>query len=132
MYLDELVEEIYEKYPEVEAIANGHNVGFSDQLNNLPAEITAMVQKQIRAEYGDVLELVHGSDVELAADIDWRENTSFTDEFDIEFAGEDGWIITAMVPVERIKFYLPGENEFVISAGRLDCEVDTVKNYFGL
>ena len=132
MYLDDLIEEIYEQNPEIEAMAAGHNVGFADQLNNLPQAIIDQVQAQIRAEYGDVLELYHGSEQELPADLDWKENSSFTDEFDVEFAGEDGYIITAQVPVERIKFYLPGENEFVITAGKLDATVDTVREYFCL
>lgn len=132
MNLDEMIEKIYEEEQGIEGMASAHNLGNTEALNDLPAAITAQVQNQIRAEYGEVLELVHGSPDQLPADLNWRENSSFTDEFDLEFAGEDGYIAVAQIPVSRIKFYLPGENEFVITAGQLNCEVDTVTDYFGL
>jgi len=68
----------------------------------------------------------------ISEDLIWQENSSFTDEFDVEFAGEDGYIAVAQVPTNRIKFYLEEENEFVITAGRLECEVYTVREYFSL
>jgi len=131
MYIDELINEIYEENTDIEDLAIAHNLGDDSALDELPAEIINRVQDQIHNQFGDTVELYHGSESELSADIEWKENTSFTDEFDIEFAGEDGYIIIAQIPVERIKFYLTQENEFVISAGQLNCEVFTVREYFG-
>lgn len=133
MYLNELIEKIYDNYPDIENLAVAHNVCSNvHALDEMPLEIIKVVQDQIRKEYGAILELVHGTEEKLDSNIAWHENSSFTDEFDLEFAGEDGYIVVAQVPVERIKFYLPGENEFVVSTGLLACEVFTVKEYFGL
>jgi len=131
--LTELIEEIYSNNPEIESLACSHNIASNPQaLNELSQEITEKIQAQIREQFGDILELVHGSETELPSTLDWQENSSFTDEFDLEFAGEAGYIVIAQVPVERIKFYLPDENEFVITAGQLNCEVESVVEYFGL
>lgn len=132
MNLRELVEELRNSSREIDRMATAHNIGDDKALSGLSAEIVEMVQAAIRDEYGDVLTLYHGSLSALDADVEWKENTSFTDEFDLGFAGEDGWVVEARVPVERITFYLDGENEFVISGGRLNCQVYTVAEYFGL
>ncbi len=131
--LTETIERIYEEMPEIERMASAHNIASNtDALSALPQKVVDQVQEAIREQYGDTLTLYHGSEAELSADIEWHENTSFTDEFDIEFAGEDGYIIIAQVPADRIKFYLDDENEFVLTAGKLDCTVYTVAEYFGL
>jgi hypothetical protein len=127
--LAELIDEIREKYPKVDQMATAHNLGTGSLV--LPAMVIEQVQEAIRDEYGDVIELYHGSPINLV-DLNWREGSSFTNEFDLEFAGEDGYIVVAQVPVERIKFYLDSENEFVVTAGKLNCEVYTVAEYFGL
>lgn len=132
MYLNELADSLREDNSELERLVLAHNCGNAEALNDLSSAIIERIQAQIRSEYGDTVTLYHGSDVEITNDINWRENSSFTDEFDIEFAGEDGWIVEAKVPVERIKFYLSEESEFVITAGQLVCSVYTVTDYFGL
>ena len=128
--LADVIEKIFESNPEIEALAQGHNCGVADF--QIPNSIIQLVQAAIRAELGDVIELYHGSDDPINSNMIWRDNSSFTDEFDLEFAGENGYIVVAQVPVERIKFYLDWENEFVVTAGPLDCQVFTVKEYFDL
>lgn len=128
----ELIEQIREENPEVEALVNSHNIGNSAALNDLPADIIAEIQNSLRSEFGDTIELMHGSPIALDPNMTWNENSSFTNEFDVEFAGEDGYVVVARIPVERIKFYLEEENEFVITAGVLDAAVFTVREYFGL
>lgn len=131
-YIYETEERIYEENTLVERMVIAHNQGDVEALNELSADVIAQVQFSVRENLGAVVELFHGSEVELDSAMLWRENSSFTDEFDIEFAGESGYIVVARVPVERVKFYIHGEREFVVSAGRLDCDVFTVREYFGL
>jgi len=132
MFIEELINQIYENNSEVYELAMAHNCGDTSALSELSAEIIEAVQAQLIAEFGGTIELYHGSEAELSTSIEWKENSSFTDEFDIEFAGEDGYITVAQIPVNRIKFYLTEEREFVITAGKLSCEVFTVREYFGL
>ena len=128
--LADVIKKIFESNPEIEALAQGHNCGVANfQISD---SIIELVQAAIRAEFGDVIELYHGSDDPINTNMVWRDNSSFTNEFDLEFAGEDGYIVVAQVPVERIKFYLDWENEFVVTAGTLDCQVFTVKEHFDL
>ena len=131
-WFPELVDQLLEMNPELDVLASSHSLGFTSALDALPDEVVSLVQDAIRRELGDVVELYHGTEEELPADLCWRRNSSFTSEFDLEFAGEDGYIVVAQVPIERIRFYLHGEREFVVSEGRLDCEVYTVREYFSL
>jgi hypothetical protein len=128
--LAKVIETIFENNPQIEKLAQGHNCGVADF--QISEDIVELIQNAIRVEFGDVVELYHGSDEPVNSDMVWRDNSSFTNEFDLEFAGEDGYIVVAQVPVERIKFYLGWENEFVVTAGKLDCQVFTVKEYFDL
>jgi hypothetical protein len=133
MYLNELIESLLNESPELDRIVNAHVLGDAAALNAVPDEITARVQEQVRKQYGDVVTLYHGCEEELSVvNMVWRENSSFTDQFDLEFAGEDGYIVEAQVPVERIKFYIDGEHEFVLTEGALNCAIYTVREYFGL
>jgi hypothetical protein len=133
LYLDDLVELIYEEYPDVDRMAGAHNIGSNrDALNDLPQDVIELVRQQIRREYGDVLTLWHGSEDMVDAAIEWRENSSFSIDDFAEFSGRDGCVVEAQVPVERIKFYLPEEDEFVITEGALECEVYTVAEFFGV
>jgi hypothetical protein len=129
----EFTEQVYEENAEVEAICDAHNLGYDTSvMNDLPSEFSEDLQALLADEKGAVIELFHGTETMLSNGLIWRENASFTDEFQLDFAGEDGYIVVAQVPVERIKWYIDGENEFIITAGKLDCEVFTVKEYFGL
>jgi len=132
MTIQETAETIREENIEIEDMVMGHNVNGGNALSVLPQWVINQIQDAAREQYGNFIELYHGSDREISEDIEWNENSSFTDEFDIEFAGEDGYIVVAQIPVERIRFYLEEENEFVVSAGELDCEFYTVAEYFGL
>lgn len=132
MYLKDLINHLLDESHELDKLVRAHVLGDTGALNDIPAEITRRVQEQIRHEYGDIVTLHHGCEEKISTDIVWRENSSFTDQFDIEFAGEDGYLIEAKVPAERIKFYIDGENEFVITEGALNCAIYTVREYFGL
>jgi len=129
--LSDLTSEMVDSSSDLEGRVIAHKNGFS--LLTVGDEIAAAVQAVIQEEVGSVVELYHGSPVPLAPGMEWRDGSSFTDEFDLEFAGEDGYIVVAQVPVDRIRFYIPSsEREFVISAGQLNCTVYTVREYFGL
>lgn len=136
-YATELLAELIESLTEechLEDMVNGHNYGFSKALNDLPKEVKDAIQEVLLQECGDVIRLYHGTPDALDSKMCWNENTSFThDESEAcEFSeNNDGYIVIANVPVKRIKFYLDGESEFVITAGTLDCEVKTIKEHFG-
>jgi|SRR5690554_2379779 len=132
MYFEEAITNLRNENPDIDNLALAHNCGDRDALDNLPVEIIETVRNLLSEQCGDTITLYHGCETDLTTDMIWHENSSFTDEFDIEFAGEDGYIIEAQVPVDRIKFFLNEEREFVISAGQLDCAVYTVAEYFGL
>lgn len=117
---------------DIDSMVLAHNIGDFDALNELPENIINDVQDCLRSQFGNTIKLVHGSDCELMNNMIWNENSSFTSEFDVDFSGEDGFVVEATIPVERIKFYLEEEDEYVISAGALDCTVYTVQEYFGL
>jgi hypothetical protein len=127
----EIIESLRED-SEIEELANAHNLGDDTAFDDLDDDIIEVVQSAIRQQFGDTLTLYHGSEDELAEEMFWNENSSFTDRFDIEFAGEDGYIVEAQIPVERIKFFLSEEREFVITAGALNCKCYTVAEYFDL
>ena len=127
----ELIQTIREENDETEAAVMRHNLNGASGFE-VSEEVRQQVVEAAREQFGDTIELYHGTEVEVSENLNWRENSSFTDEFDIEFAGEDGFIVVAQIPVERIKFYLEEENEFVVSAGKLDCKVFAVSEYFGL
>lgn len=126
----ELINELRE-IDEIEGAVMAHNFNGNSGFE-IDKEVQACLIAAAREEFGDTIELYHGTEEVLNTSIEWRDNSSFTDEFDIEFAGEDGYIVVAQVPVERIKFYLEEENEFVLSEGALNCEVYRVKEYFDL